>query len=66
MSPKVNFCLILPNSLPEIGTADNFDISGSHMKGNMGPSETQTAQLWMEKHGLSQAGQDLIVKNYTY
>ena len=33
------------------------------MEGNLGASERQMAQLWMEKHGLSQAGQDLFVKD---
>ena len=46
-----------------MGTADNFDISGSHMEGNMGPSESQMAQLWMEKHGLSQAGLDHFLRD---
>ena len=36
--------------------------SGGYIEGSLNPVERQRAQLWMEKHDLSQAGLDLVVK----
>ena len=50
-------------SLPEMDVADSFDISGNHMEGILDTSERQMTQLWMEKHGLSQVGLYLFLKD---
>ena len=34
------------------------------MEDNLGPSERQMTHIWMDKHGLSQSGQDLLVNDF--